>query len=274
MSCPHCSFPETTLLPKPTSLGYLRFQCDHCHRTFNERTGTDFNFLEVRPDIVFQVLIWRFRYKLSLRDLAEMFLLRGFRFTHEAVRAWEERFGERVAALLWHKRRGRAGRAWRADETYVKVRSKWVYLYRAIDACGELVDVMLSEQRDVSAAKAFFRGAHFVVGRKPKHVTTDGHPAYGRAIRETLGKKLEHAVCHGYVGNHELEQDHRAIKQRYYPTLGYKQMRSAARFCRTFEELRNYFRPRSMMGEQWPLSRRRERFLSRYLRLQDQFCVI
>ena len=132
MSCPHCSFSETTLLPEPTSLGYIRFQCRHCQRTFNERTGTEFNFLEVPTDIVFQVLIWRFRYKLSLRDLAEMFLLRGFQFTHETVRDWEERFGDQVSQLLRRKRRRRAGRVWRADETYIKVRGKWVYLYRAL----------------------------------------------------------------------------------------------------------------------------------------------
>ena len=62
-----------------------------CQRKFNERTGTGFNFLEFPTDIVFQVVLCRLRYKLSLRDLAELFLLRGFSFTHEAVRDWEER---------------------------------------------------------------------------------------------------------------------------------------------------------------------------------------
>lgn len=104
---------------EPTRLGYIRFQCRHC-RSFNERTGTDFNFLEVSTDIVFQDLIWRLRYKLSLPDLAEMFLLRGIRFTHETVPDWEERFADQVAGLPRRKRRGRAGRAWRADETYVR----------------------------------------------------------------------------------------------------------------------------------------------------------
>jgi putative transposase len=274
MSCPHCSFSETTPLSEGTSLGYIRFQCQHCHRTFNERTGTEFNFLEVPTDIVFQVLIWRFRYKLSLRNLAEMFLLRGFQFTHETVRDWEERFGDQVSQLLRRKRRRRAGRVWRADETYIKVRGKWVYLYRAIDSSGELVDMMLSERRDLAAAKGFFRSAQSVVGQKPKRVITDGHTAYRRAIRETLGKKVEHQVCRGCVGNSEIEQDHRGIKQRYYPTLGYKGVESARRFCRVCDEVRNYFRPRTVMGEEWPWSHRREKFVGRYLRLQDQFCLV
>ncbi len=77
------------MLPKPTSLGYLRFWCERCERTFNERTATPFNFLEVPTDVMFQVVLWRVRYKLSLRDLAEMFLQRGFRFTYETIRDWE-----------------------------------------------------------------------------------------------------------------------------------------------------------------------------------------
>jgi putative transposase len=89
-----------------------------------------------------------------------MFLMRGLHFTYETVRAWEERFADQVAALLRRMRRGRAGRTWRADETYVKVRGQWVYLYRAIDSRGRLVDAMLIPRRDLAAAKAFFRSAH------------------------------------------------------------------------------------------------------------------
>jgi hypothetical protein len=65
------------MLAKPTNLGYLRFWCERCERTFNERAGTPVNFLEVPTDIMFQVALWRVRYKLSLRDLAEMFLQRA-----------------------------------------------------------------------------------------------------------------------------------------------------------------------------------------------------
>ena len=68
-------------------------RCDDCRRKSNERTGTPFNYLEFPTDIVFKIVLCRLRYKLSLRNLAEMYLLRGFEFTHEAVRDWEERFG-------------------------------------------------------------------------------------------------------------------------------------------------------------------------------------
>ena len=92
MPCPHCCHNQTTVLIKPTKLGYKRYQCTSCGRTFNERTGTPFNHLEFPTDIVLLVVLWRLRYRLTLRNLAEMFLERGLVFTHEAVRDWEARF--------------------------------------------------------------------------------------------------------------------------------------------------------------------------------------
>ena len=81
------------------------------------------------------------------------------------------------------------------DETNIKVRGRWHYLYRAIDGAGALVDVRLSERRDLAAAKAFFRSAQAVTGIAPDRVTTDGHDAYPRAIRTELGKRVRHRTC-------------------------------------------------------------------------------
>lgn len=92
MDYPHCQSPRVSPLQRQTSLDYAMFRCKQCRRTFNERTETPFNFIEVPTDIIFQVLLCRMRYKLSYRDVAEFFLLRGFQFTHETVRDWEERF--------------------------------------------------------------------------------------------------------------------------------------------------------------------------------------
>ncbi len=121
MPCPHCTTPATTELSKRTTLGYRTFRCSTCRHTFNERTGTPFNYLDYPTDIVLLVVLWRLRYTLSLRDLAEMFLERGFAFTHEAVREWEVRFAPRVADTLRAKRKGQVGRSWHVDETYIKV---------------------------------------------------------------------------------------------------------------------------------------------------------
>ncbi len=138
--CPHCSSSSTTELKRKTLLGYACHRCGACGRTFNDRTGSPFNFLEFPTDVVLLVVRWRLRYKLSLRDLGEMFLERGFEFTHEAVRAWEARFAPMLSDALRRQRRGTVGCSWYVDETYVKVSGRWCYLYRAIDRDGNLVD--------------------------------------------------------------------------------------------------------------------------------------
>ncbi len=107
MGCPYCQGDATQDLERRTAFGYRLFRCRPCRRTFNERTGTPFNHLQVPTDIALLVVLWRLRYKLSLRDLAEMFLTRGFTFTHETVREWEERFAPLLTERLRAKRRGK-----------------------------------------------------------------------------------------------------------------------------------------------------------------------
>ena len=101
------------------------------------------------------------------------------------------------------------------------MRGDWRYLYRAIDRAGALVDVMLSEHRDLAAAQAFFRSAKAVTGVTPDRVTTDGHDAYPRALRTELGRHVRHRTSR-YLNN-RLEQDHRGIKGRCRPMLGFEE---------------------------------------------------
>ena len=268
MNCPSCHSRETLKLIGKTDLGYGVFRCSTCRRKFNERTGTPFNHLEFPTDIVFQVLLCRFRYKLSFRNLAELFLLRGFTFTHEAVREWEERFAQLLAEQLRRKRSGKIGRRWFVDETYVKVKGQWCYLYRAIDRNGNLVDSMLSLTRDMRAAQRFFRQTLFVA-EVPQQVTTDGHDSYPRAIREVLGTDVEHRD-NAYL-NRRIEQDHRGVKQRYYPMLGFGAFPSAQRFCSAFDEVRQYFRPRRRRKQFVSLARQRQLFITRVQSLEATF---
>jgi putative transposase len=109
--------------------------------------------------VIALVVLWRLRYKLSLRDLVEMFLIRGIVFSYEAVREWEAKLTPALAVDLRRSRKGKVGRSWYVDETYIRVHGEWKYLYRAIDRDGALVDVMFSDQRDLAAAKRFFRSA-------------------------------------------------------------------------------------------------------------------
>ena len=112
---------DTRKLDAATDLGYCCFCCRQCRRRFNERTGTPFNHLEFPTDIVFQVVVFRLLFKLSLRDLVRMFLMRGYEFTHETVREWEKRFAPLLAEHLRRNRSGKTGRRWYVDETYLKV---------------------------------------------------------------------------------------------------------------------------------------------------------
>ena len=242
MRCIGCGSAAVTERPERTAQGYRRFRCRTCGKQFNERSSGVLNRTQFPSDVIALVVLWRLRYKLSLRDLSEMFLLRGIVFSHEAVRDWEAKLTPTLAENLRRRRRGKVGRSWYVDETYLKVQGRWVYLYRAIDRSGALVDVMLSETRDMAAAKAFFRSAKTVTSITPTRVTTDRHDSYPRAIRTELGKHVRHRTSR-YLTN-RLEQDHRGIKGRYRSMRGFKCARSAARFCRGFDELRNFLRPR------------------------------
>jgi putative transposase len=147
------------------------------------------------------------------------------------------------------------------DGIYIKVDGRWCYVYRAIDRSGALVDVLLSEHRDMAAAKAFFRSAKAVAGVTPDRVTTDGHDSYPRAIRTELGKQVRHRTSR--YKNNGLEQDHRGLKSRYRPMQGFKCPRSAARFCRGYDELRNFLRLRSRHNQHVPADRCRLLLLRR-----------
>ena len=261
MRCPHCDAADTVERRERTELGYRRFRCRMCHREFNERTRTRFNHLQYPTDVVCLVVLWRVRYKLSLRDLPEMFLERGMVFTHEAVREWEAQLAPLLSEMLRKYRRGRIGPSWYTDETYIKVKGRWTYLYRAIDREGNLVDVLLSEKRDKAAAEAFFRSARMVTGRVPERVTTDGHDSYPGAIKAELGETVHHRT-NRYLNN-QLEQDHRGIKQRTRPMSGFKTITSAERFCRVHDEVRNYLRPRSRRNEVVSLAHRRLLYTAR-----------
>ena len=97
---------------------------------------------------------------------------------------------------------------------------------------------MLSAHRDKDAARRFLRRLVDVAERKPQRITPDAHPPYRRAIRWILGSKVRHRCNQSW--NNRIEQDHRAVKQRSRPMLGFGSFASAARFCSAFEELRQY----------------------------------
>ena len=117
MRCLECGSQAVTERPERTAQGYRRFRCRACGKQFNERSGTLLNRTQYPSDVIALVVLWRLRYKLALRDLPEMFLVRGLVFSHEAVREWEAKLAPALAEGLRRRRRGKAGRSWYVDET-------------------------------------------------------------------------------------------------------------------------------------------------------------
>jgi putative transposase len=120
-----CGSAAVTERPKRTARGYRRFRRCDCGKQYNERSGGLLNHAQCPSDVIALVVLWRSRYRLTLRDLAEMFLQRGIVLCHEAVRAWEAKLAPVLADELRRRRHGKGGgrgRHWHVDETYLKVR--------------------------------------------------------------------------------------------------------------------------------------------------------
>jgi putative transposase len=133
MRCVACDGTAISEQPERTARGYRRFRCRACGKQFNERSGRILNRVRHPSDVIALAVFWRLRYKLSLRDLPEMFLIRGIEFSYEAVRDREAKLTPSPIDSLRRRRKGRIGRSWYVDETYIKVQGHWCYLYRAID---------------------------------------------------------------------------------------------------------------------------------------------
>src|SRR5580692_7894905 len=181
-------------------------------------------------EIIVLCVRWYLRYKLSFRDLVEMMVERGLSLAHTTIMRWIQHYAPEFEKR-WNRFARPAGRSWRVDETYVKIKGRWTYLYRAVDKEGRTVDFLLRAKRDVAAAKAFFRLAFRRQGRLPLKITLDGYQASHRAAKEALDEHPEGNQCKirssKYLNN-LIEQDHRSVKLRLGPMLGLKHFRQAA----------------------------------------------
>src|SRR5215471_1579228 len=166
---------------------------------------------------------WYTSFKLSLRDLVIMMADRSITLTHTTILRWVQHYLPEFEKR-WNRYARPVGGSWRMDETYIKVRGSWVYLYRAVDKAGRTVDFFLSRNRDVTAAKTFLRNA-MKNRRTPTKITLDAYAASHRAVREMketgeLPRRVK--VRSSQYLNNLVEQDHRRIKQRIRPMLGFK----------------------------------------------------
>ena len=202
-------------------------------------------------EIIVLCVRWYLRFKLSFRDLVEMMAERNLSIAHTTIMRWVHHYAPEFERR-WNRFARPAGSSWRVDETYVKIRGQWVYLYRAVDRVGKTVDFRLSTRRNVAAAKAFFRKAVKSQGSTPTTITLDGYAASHRAVREMQADGQLAAVTKlrssKYLNN-LIEQDHRDVKLRIGPMLGFKRFGTAAITIAGIELLRRIHKGQFNLGK-------------------------
>jgi putative transposase len=180
------------------------------------------------PEIIMLFVYMKCRFSLSYRDLEEMASIRGAVIDHATLQRWLIRFAPLIDKEV-RKRKKPAGNSWRMDETYIKINGKWVYLYRAVDSDGNTIEFLLRKYRDAVAAKAFFRKAFRNKGI-PDKVTIDKSGSNTCALNdynESRSEEQKIEIRQNKYLNNIIEQDHRFIKKRTKPMLGFKSFRSA-----------------------------------------------
>ena len=191
------------------------------------------------PEIIMLFVYMKCRFSLSYRDLEEMASIRGAVIDHATLQRWLIRFVPLIDKEV-RKRKRPVGSSWRMDETYIKINGKWVYLYRAVDSCGNTIEFLLRKYRDAVAAKAFFRKA-FKNNGIPGSVTIDKSGSNNCALsdfNENLPDEQKIEIRQNKYLNNIIEQDHRFIKKRTKPMLGFKSFRSAKMTIAGIENIR------------------------------------
>ena len=139
---------------------------------------SDFKWRHFAGDIILYCVRWHCKYGISYRDLEEMMRARGIAVDHTTIYRWVQAYAPEIEKRLrWYRNGADLDGSWRVDETYVKIKGCWTYLYRAVDSNGQTVDFLLRAKRDVAAAKAFFRWAFESQRSLPRAITLDGYQA-------------------------------------------------------------------------------------------------
>ncbi|MCX4784369.1 IS6 family transposase [Streptomyces sp. NBC_01264] len=180
-----------------------------------------------------------FRFPLSLREVEEMMLERGVVVSYESIRRWCLKFGRAYANSL-SRRRPQPGDKWHLDEVFIKVNGVQKYLWRAVDADGNVLDILVQSRRDKAAARRFFRRLLTTTGQVPRVVVTDGLKSYGAAHREVM-TSVEHRSHKGL--NNRAENSHQPTRQRECAMKGFRSVGGAQRFLSAFTGISPHFRP-------------------------------
>ncbi|MDQ1041880.1 IS6 family transposase [Streptomyces sp. V4I2] len=181
-----------------------------------------------------------FRFPLSFREVEELMLERGVIVSYESIRRWCLKFGQAYANSL-RRRRPRPGDKWHLDEVFIKINGEQKYLWRAVDQDGNVLDILVQNRRDKTAARRFFRRLLMKTGSVPRVVVTDKLRSYGAAHREVM-PSVEHRSHKGL--NNRAENSHQPTRQREQAMKGFRSVGGAQRFLAAFSGISPHFRPR------------------------------
>ncbi|SDB74336.1 IS6 family transposase [Belnapia rosea] len=204
------------------------------------RAALTFKGRQFTAEVILWAVRWYLMFPISYRDLELMLQERGVDIAHTTIFRWIQAYAPELDRRLRPHLRMSNG-SWRVDETYVRVKGRWTYLYRAVDSCGQTIDFLLSAKRDAEAAKRFFRKAlrqpHTV---NPRTITADKNPAYPCAVTEMkeggeLWRRSRLRQCK-YLNN-IVEQDHRRVKRLIRSGLGFGSFYTARRTLAGYEAM-------------------------------------
>ena len=209
-----------------------------------------FKWRHFQADIILLCVRWYLRYSLSYRDLEEIMLERGLHVDHTTIYRWVQQYAPELEKRCRPHLKPTTD-SWRVDETYIKVKKKWAYLYRAVDSQGNTLDFFFSPRRDAQAAKHFFlktlTASHT---SEPRVINVDKNAAYPKAFNELKAERHISETCElrqiKYLNN-IIEQDHRFIKRLTKPGMGFFSFETAWRTLQGFE-IMNMMRKGQLKG--------------------------
>ena len=231
------------------------------------KPSSPFRYFNSSPEVIRLVVMMYVRFPLSLRNVEDLLFERGIDLCHETVRLWWNRFGPMFAADIRRQRvqamRGVRHWRWHLDEMYVKLNGEKVYLWRAVDHEGEILESYITKTRDKAAALTFMKKALRRHG-SPAAITTDGLRSYRAAMSE-LGCEAKQEI--GRWANNRVENSHLPFRRRERAMLRFRQMKTLQKFASVHASVHNQFNQERHLTDRQTYKERRSAALAEWSNL-------
>jgi IS6 family transposase len=235
-TCPSCQHPATKR-DGYDAFGRQRYHCRPCHRDFTAHSTSAFSGYRWPPDVLVMAVRWYCSLPLSAAQVVRLLAERNIDVSARTVLNWVQTFGPQLATAL-HKHRRRVGQKWTVDEVFCFRGKQKLYLYRAVDGQGQVIDVLLRDNRNRASAEAFFRQALARTDVTPKAVITDHHQPYVKAVATVIPSARHVRTglprCRGYT-TQPIERSHVPTRDRLRGARGLRTVRTGQRFLESFE---------------------------------------